>query len=166
MTLHWDYKLTLIDEQGLKTTLSWDMGTTPGADMGIEGGDQRLDAEAIRTAMVALTTANVFSHTLSFSDDALEDATLPAEAEVPEEAAIAVHLAAEPLPEKLGYIRIPAPIDALFLADGVTVDTNNAALQTLVSVLPEISDGEPIIVARGAGGVKKGHLRFRSRSTR
>ena len=166
MALSWNYTVTLIDEQGLKTSLSFDMGTTPGADIGIEGGDQMADAQAIRDALVVITTANVFSHRLSFTNDALEDATLPAEAEVPEEAAVAVHLAAAPDPEKLAYIRVPAPVDALFLADGQTVDTNNVDLQAYVAALPEISDGEPIVTARGSGGIKKGHLRFRARSTR
>jgi hypothetical protein len=163
MALNWTGAITLIDEQGWKTTLNYDMGSTPGLVIDVEFVDQHTDLAAIAAELAPLTTANIYSFKLSVTDDSLEDATLPVEAEIAEEAYVSVHLAAEPLPEKFGGIRIPAPVDALFLADGETVDTNNADLQAYVAVLPEISDGELIVTARGAGGVDRGYLRFRSR---
>ena len=162
-------KITLIDEQGLKTTLTYDLGTTVGADVTTEFGPVWDELADIAAALDAITTANLFQVAMTFRDDALEDASLPTEAEVPEEAAVAVHVAADPLPEKLAYIRIPAPIDGLFLADGRTLDTNNTDLQDYVAELSanvEISDGESIITARGAAGIKLGYLRFKSRSAR
>ena len=166
MTFIYEGVITLQDEQGLKTALRFDLGTTVGADDSAEVGPVWDELRAISTALDALTTANQSSVSINIRDSAFEDGSLPDEAEVPEEAAVAVHLAAEPLPEKLHYIRIPAPIDGLFLADGVTVDTNNTDLQTYVAALPEVSDGETIVTARGAGGVEKGHLRFKARSGR
>lgn len=161
-------QITLIDEQGLKTTLRYDLGTTAGLDDATEVGPVWDTLRDIATALGAVTTANVFNMTIAIRDDAFETSSLPAEAEVPEEAAVAVHLVAEPDAEKLHYLRVPAPVDALFLADGVTVDTNNAALQAYVAELAniEVSDGETIVIARGAGGMKKGHLRFKARSGR
>lgn len=168
MAFLYEGRITLIDEQGLKTTLRYDLGTTIGTDIATEIGPVWAELEAIGTTLDVITTANIFRMELGFRDDANESSSLPAEAEVPEEAAVAVHLTAEPEAEKLHYLRIPAPVDALFLADGVTVDVNNADLQAYIAdvAVAEVSDGETIVVARGAGGMKKGHLRFKARSGR
>ncbi len=162
-------KVTLIDEQGLKTTLTYDLGTSAGTDPSIEFPAAKNSFDSIVTALAAITTANIFQAAILFRDDTQEDATLPAEAEVPEEAAVSLHIAAAPAPEKYHYIRVPAPVDTLFLADGVTVDSNNAALQAYVAALAAettVSDGETIVTARGSGGIAAGHLRFKARSTR
>lgn len=168
MTFIYEGRITLIDEQGIKSSLRFDLGTTVGADDATEVGPVWDTLRDISTALAAVTTANQFQVAIQIRDTAFEDGSLPAEAEVPEEAAVAVHLVAAPDPEKLHYIRIPAPVDALFLADGVTVDTGNADLQAYVAELAnvEVSDGETIVTARGDGGIKKGHLRFKARSGR
>lgn len=169
MAFVYEGKIVLIDEQGIKTTLTYDMGTTVGADVAAEFGPVFSELEAIATALAAVTTANLFEVGMYFRDDTNETQSLPAEAEVPEEAAISVHLVAEPDAAKLGQLRIPAPVDGIFLADGVTVDTGNALVQAYVAAVAAaatISDGETIVTARGDGGLEKGHLRFKARSGR
>lgn len=169
MAFIYEGRIVLIDEQGLKTTLRYDLGTTVGADVATEFGPVQDELEAIATALAAVTTANLFEVGMLFRDDANENQALPAEAEVPEEAAISVHLVAEPGAAKLGQLRVPAPVDGVFLADGVTVDTGDADLQAYVAAVAAaatISDGESIVTARGDGGLEKGHLRFKARSGR
>lgn len=170
MAFNWTLRIGLRDEQGLTTTLTFDLGTTAAAAPDAEFLAKYNSAIDIDADLQALTTANIYKFELSVRDDGEEDGSLPAEAEIAEEAAVAVHLAADPLPRKLHYLRIPAPIDGIFLADGVTVDTGNALLQAYVAELESegvlVSDGESIIVARGDGGLHAGHLRFKARSTR
>lgn len=167
MALNFIGKVVLHDEQGLKTTLSYDFGVVAGA-VDVASAAAWGTMNGILAELADITTANIFSVSVNCYDDALVVGTLPAEAEIAEEAAIAVHLEAAPAPEKLAIIRVPAPVDALFLTDGVTVDTNNADLQAYTTVLQTgvyISDGESI-ASRGAAGMKNGWHRTRARSQR
>lgn len=121
-------------------------------------------AAAIRSALDAVTLANVRSETLSEVISA--DNQLPASGDCYEEAVVICHLNAPTEAEKLYTLRIPAP-ESLFLSDGETVDISNTDLIAFVAALAAnvlLSDGEAINTASGSNGIKEGYKVSRSRS--
>ncbi len=84
-----------------------------------------------------------------------------------EEAVVMCHLnEAGDLPE-LYALRIPAPVDGLFLADKETVDIGNADLVQYVQQVAQhafVSDGEQIQTGTGTNGMSHGHKRQRPKS--
>lgn len=94
-----------------------------------------------------------------------EDGTIPGEGvNAFEEAVVSCYLNDVGEAEKLYTARIPAPIGELFLSDGQTLNTGNAALQAYVAQLAEalVSDGETIAVANN-NGIAGGYKRSRAR---
>jgi len=132
------WTVTLIGTNSLKTTLNF---------MIPEEDYEDADAAALNllVALNAVTDANVYNETLTEIRSGA--ATLPSDADVTDEALVITYLSGTGESAKYHPIRIPAPIDAMFLGDKVTVDITNQPLQDWVAELSqhvEVSDGESI----------------------
>lgn len=124
----------------------------------------------ISAALSALTTASIAEESIRLSMN--EDSTLPSSADVFEEATVTVWLSEPSDAEKLYNIRIPAPVQSIFLATSGenrnVVDVTSAALGTYVNALAAntlVSDGETISVAR-AVDVKRGYRSTKAKNFR
>jgi len=163
MGMWYEGRVTLIDEHGFKSQMVYDLGVSAA----LTGAASAIaDLNTIVAELVDVTSANPVDIYVSCHDDTNQVGTLPAESEIAEEAVLSVHLLAAPLPQKLGTLRIPAPVDGIFQADGYTVDTADADLQAYVAAVAAtttISDGENIITARGSGGIANASWRTRAR---
>ena len=142
-----------------KTTLVFDIGSPADHTAATSAINQ------IRGALVDITKA--FVSKVSLTEVLEEDGQRPADtsADCFEEAAVSTYLNDALDAEKLHVIRIPAPIEALFLSDASTVDTSNALLVQYVQQLSQhsfVSDGEVINTAID-DGIKYGYKRSRSR---
>lgn len=156
-----EYRITLQGNQpGNRTTLAYSLGDFPAP---VDFAAVSNAANQIRGALVDITGANVSKETLSFvvsSDNQLPAAGV----DVTDEAVVIVHLNEPNTLEKLHPLRIPAPIPALFLPGGETVDIANADLIQFVQQISqhaEVSDGESVNVASGSNGIKRGYWRSR-----
>jgi len=159
MTVVYSGRIVLLDEHGFRTSVHYNLPSSADTT-GMAAAMAAMNAIAVELADV--TSSNLEYIALTSQDDTNAVGTLPAEAENSEEAVLSVHLTAAPNPEKLATIRIPAPVDGIFMADKHTVDTTNVALLAYVEAVAdnaEISDGETIVKARGAGGIKRGSWR-------
>jgi len=162
MTVEYQGRLVLLDEHGFRTSLQYQIPSSADTT-GMAAAMAALNA--IAAELVDVTASNIEQIVLSCSDDTNAVGTLPTEAENSEEAVISVHLTASPSPEKLGVLRIPAPVNGVFLTDKHTVDTSNAPLIAYVAAVAdnaEISDGETIITAR-ENGIKRGSWRSKAK---
>lgn len=124
-------------------------------------------ANQIRGALVDITDAFVASESLTLVVS--EDNQVPADADVTDIANITVHLNAPTEAQKLHNLPVPAPIDALFLADGVTVDTSNALLIQYVQQIAQhafVSDGEQVNTASGSNGISGGYWSSEKRTSK
>ena len=132
------WSVTLIGTNSLKTTLNFMIPEEDYADA---------DAAATQLLLVlnAVTDANVYNETLT--EIRSGSGTLPSDADVTDEALIVTYLSGTGEAAKYHPVRIPAPIDAMFLGDKVTVDITNQPLQDYIAELSqhvEVSDGESI----------------------
>ena len=119
---------------------------------------------AIRSALIAVTLANIRRETLI--NVLSEDNQLPAAGDTYERAVVACHLNAPAEAEKIHNVYIPAP-EALFEADGQTVDKTDAELVAYIQALADnalVSDGEAINTASGTNGIKDGYKSVRQKS--
>lgn len=154
------YKITLQGHtKDDKTTLTFDIGEPVDHVAALAAANQ------IRGALVDVTKANVARETLT--DVIYEDGTRPADtsADTFEEGVVLTFLNQALEAEKLWPLRIPAPIEALFLSDAQTVDTSNALLIQLVQQVGQhayVSDGEQINTAL-QNGINYGYKRSRPR---
>lgn len=158
------YRITL---QGTrtndKTTLSYDLG-----DFDI-GGTQSFDdvqnaANQIRGALVDITDAFVSKELITAIVS--EDNQLPADADATDELVLVVHLNAPAEAEKLHTMRVPAPIDAVWASDMVTLDLSNVDVVQFVQQIAQhafVSDGEQINTSSGTNGIKRGYFRSRAK---
>jgi len=124
-----------------------------------------IDLDSIRGSLVDITKA--FVKEVSLTEVIETDGTFPADssADTFEEAAVSTYLNDPADAEKLHTVRVPAPIDALFLSDNSTVQTSNALLIQYIQQLNEhatLSDGEVINVTTD-NGIKSGYKRSRAR---
>jgi len=156
-------RIQLVDEHGFLTQLQYPLGDeTDNAD----APTALAKVNAIAAELVDVTSSNIASVTMLIADDTNQNFSIPSEAENAEEAVLSVHLTASPAPAKYGILRIPAPVNGLFLGDKYTVDTTNVALQAYVTAVADnalISDGESIVLARGVNGVADGSWRTKAR---
>jgi len=132
------WTVTLVGTNSLKTTLNF---MIPEEDY----ADANTAALNLLVALNAVTDANVYNETLT--EIRSGSATLPSDADVTDEALVITYLSGTGEAAKYHPIRIPAPIDAMFLGDKVTVDIANQPLQDWVAELSqhvEVSDGESI----------------------
>jgi len=158
MTVQYKGRLVLLDEHGFRSSLNYEIPSSADTT-GMAAAMAALNA--IAAELVDVTSSNIEQIVLSSWDDTNAVGTLPAEAQNDEEAVISVHLTASPNPEKLGILRIPAPVDGIFLTDKHTLDTSNAPLIAYVAAVAanaQVSDGETIVVAR-ENGIKRGSWR-------
>ena len=159
----WLYSITLRGHGARdKTTLNFQLDTAaaPLADHTAA----RNAANQIRGALVDITDAFVVQEKVT--DLFFEDNQRPPDnVDVYEEAAISCYLNPPTEAEKLHTLRIPAPIDALFLTDGETVDVTNALLIQYVQQVAQhafVSDEEQIDTTAD-NGIKYGYKRTKAR---
>ena len=156
-------QIQLVDEHGFLSRLTYPLG-----DEGDNSDHPTALAKvnAIAAELVDVTSANLATVSMLIYDDTNENFTIPSEAEIAEEAVLAVHLTASPAVAKYANLRIPSPVNGIFLGDKFTVDTANAALQAYVTAVAAnsfVSDGEEIVTARGVNGVQVGYWRTKAR---
>ena len=142
-----------------KTTLVFDIGDP------LDHTAAQLAINQIRGALVDVTKA--FVAKVSLTEVLEDDGQRPADASADcfEEAAVSTYLNDALDAEKLHTVRIPAPIEALFLNDASTVDTANALLIQYIQQVAQhafVSDNEQINTAID-NGIKEGYKRSRSR---
>ena len=152
------YHVTFIDSKALKTNMQFVLADAAYAEAASA-------AAAIEAALELVTDANV--HVSTLVEILTGDATLPADADISDEALVVTYLSGTGELPKYWNLRIPAPVDAMFNADGVTVDITYQNLQDLVSTLSAetlVSDGEAIDLDIDEG-IKRGFWRSVKKST-
>lgn len=154
------YRITLQGHTAKdKTTIAFDIGTP------VDHVAAQSAATQLRGALVDITKANVAKETLT--EILYEDGTRPADASADtfEEAVCLTYLNQALEAEKLFPLRVPAPIEALFLSDAQTLDTSNALLIQYVQQVAQhafVSDNEQINDGID-NGIKSGYKRSRPR---
>lgn len=142
-----------------RTTLNFDIGSP------VDHAAAQSAVTQIVGALDDVTKANFKG--VYLTEIISEDGTRPADASADtfEECAIATYLNQALEQEKLHTVRIPAPIDAMFLSDAQTLDTGNALVVQYVQQLAQhcfVSDGEQINDAID-DGMKYGYKRSRAK---
>jgi hypothetical protein len=128
----------------------------------------QIDAGNIKSALAALTKANISKETLVY--EISTDNQLPADesADCFEEVAISAYLNVQTVAEKLVTLSCPAPEDSIFQEDRVTMDAGNALAQAYVQAigdLVKVSDNEQLQPdGRANGAIKGGWLRSKAKS--
>lgn len=168
---YWNGIVTLIDDKELKTTLRFAVGEITAADFGAEATIAWTRFNQLLTDLDAVTDANVYNAYLRGADTAWPDSGLPADADVSDEAVIVCHTNDTDKPTEVDRLRIPAPVDALFVNNDPAqgVDVSNAALQAYVAnfdVEIEFSDGEHVNLSEGTAGIAEGYWRSRKAQIR
>jgi len=165
MAVNGELVIVLQDTRGIVTRLTYELGTF---DAGADDGANYLlalgAADDIRGSLVDVTDANIKEWYIK--DVRMQSNVKPADADVTDEAVVSVYLTDPDGEEKLHNLRVPAPIDGVFLSDLRTVDTGNALLQQYVQQVAQhatVSDGDTVDTAQGAGGIKGGYWRSKAR---
>jgi hypothetical protein len=152
------YRVTLIDTKALKTSLSFALSDTVYADAVTAIG-------LFATALGLVTDANIYSeHLIEVISGGV---ALPADADITDEALVVTYLSGAAEVPKYWNLRIPAPVDGLFNADGVTVDITDTDLVDLVLNIATncfVSDGEVVDVSVD-DGISHGFWRSVKKST-
>lgn len=162
------YSITLVDEKALKTTLNF-VGTFSGIDANDEYALALAAAASLQTDLLAISDALLYSDTLTRLIGG--GSSLPASADITDEAAVVTFLSAAGEIPEYHTLRVPAPIDALFESDGVTVDKTNAGLIAYVANFDGadtefmVSDGE-YIDTTNQNGISHGFWRSRAKSSK
>jgi len=152
------YHVTLIDTKANRTSMRFDLADTAYVDAATA-------AAAIEAAIELVTDASVFKSTLV--EILTGDASLPADADVTDEALVVCYLSGTGEVPKYWNLRIPAPVEAMFNEDLVTVDITYQNLQDLVSTLSteaKVSDNESLNLDIQEG-IKNGYWRSVKKST-
>jgi len=147
------------------TTITYDLGVLSGADAGAE---YLLAVAALNAISGALDdiTAGIIYFTRVYAN-VQESALVPTseDARIYVNAVIACHIGASGEVAKYATVRVPAPVDALFVGDEGdgesedVVDVTNANLQAYIDALEAnalVSDGETINTALGTNGMYRG----------
>jgi len=147
------------------TVITYDLGVLTGADAGAEYLLAVAALGAIRTAVNAITAAQIyFSRVYA---NVTESAVIPVseDARVYVNAVVSVHIGVTGEVPKYATIRVPAPVDGLFLGDEGSgedediIDVTDAGLQAYVAALEAnalVSDGETINLTLGTQGIHRG----------
>lgn len=143
-----------------KTTMTFDLGSPADHDDALDALDQ------IRGSLVDITKA--YLRRIVLSEVVFDDNQRPSDtsADTFEEAAVSTYLNVSTDAEKLHTLRVPAPIEALFLSDASTVNPSNALLIQYVQQVAQhsfVSDGETIKTSNN-NGIKGGSKRSRARN--
>lgn len=155
MTSLWRYSSTLIGTNGMKTVLNH-LIPADNTTIDLEFADAHAVMLLVKNALDAVTDANFYAEALALIVGG--SPTLPSDADITDVASVVCYLSGTGEVPKFHTIRIPAPIDAMFNADLVTVDITNQALQDYVAELSagvELSDGESINLDEDEG-IKSG----------
>ena len=158
------HSFTLIDTRAQKTTLNYESrhaGLTVNDDF-----DEAYAANlALQVALEAVTDANVYSKSLTWLGPGTT--ALPADADISDELAIVTFLTAEAAVPKYATLRVPAPIEAVWESDNITLDETNQAVIDFVAEVADgfvVSDGETIVTAN-SNGISHGYWRSKALST-
>lgn len=157
---------TFADERGETTSIEHPIDTptnVPWAALDLVAAQNH--TQDLGTYYQALSTANLIKAELKIRT--IDNATLGAAgSDVSNDMAYLVYTNPTGELAKLAPLRVPSPIDALFLPDLKTLDLTNTDFQALVDEIDAgvfISDGEQINGALGTNGVKKGYWRSKAR---
>jgi len=165
MASDWRYTVVMIDTKSLKTTLNY-QAHIEGISLQDEFDTAQGLAADLLTDLEAVSDAAVYSESLTYL--LANSEALPADADITDELAIVVWLSDVGSINKQAVLRVPAPIDAAFSSDGVTLDVTNANVIAFVENFAdggfEVSDGEPVITTR-EDGIVSGHWRSKAKST-
>ena len=125
-------------------------------------------AGQIKLALIALTSAFVSKETLTWLMSA--DNQVPTNgADCTDEAVIMVHLNEPTDLPKLHALRVPAPINPIWMPDGETLNIENLLVRAFVNQVAQhafVSDAEQINTSAGTNGIDSGHKRSRAKSFR
>lgn len=150
MPLNPFYVFTLIGANGRKTTLRYTGREIDNGDIALDLNEAQANLENFRTALNAVTDANVDSYYMQ-APGSQAVGGLPADADVFEEAALTLDITPPGEATKLATTRIPAPSIGIFQGtSGPTrdiVDTQDADLSAFVTALQIyvlVSDGEEV----------------------
>lgn len=171
MTSVWRASVTMIDADQKTTTLTANMalaGLTVAADF----DDANAALAAWITDIKAISDANVLSSRLTVLDQGGIDGTVPAnESDISDEVVLVVHTNDTNYPTELATLRVPAPIDGVFVNDDPAQggDLADTGLQDYVdnfntSATFELSDGEQVNTAEGVHGMADAY--WRSKATK
>lgn len=161
----WEAALVLVDSNELTSRITLKMGSIALADFGAEATEARSRLTDYVTALKAVTDANILSSTLRALNEGGVDGTVPATvAGVDNEAVILAHTNDAVYPDELSTIRIPNPVDGVFVNGNPQegVDPADADLQALVAMYSsdfQFSDGEHVNTAEGTAGISSGFWR-------
>lgn len=146
MASNWRASITLLDSNGIKTTLNF-KATFDNLTLADEFSDADGALSDLLSDLAAVSTATIYQSNLTLVGDG--DASLPADADVTDVAFVVTYLTGAGVLPKYHTLRIPAPDDTIFGADGVTIDKADAALIAYVANFLdgafEVSDGEHIV---------------------
>lgn len=161
----WRYSVTLIDTHSHRTTVHY-RGEFSGLSLTDEFGLAQTAAADLLTDLKAITDASVYSESLAYLIPGSE--ALPADADVTDELVMSLWLSDVGQLNKFATARVPAPIDAMFESDTITLDKTNANVIAYVANfnLPDngfqVSDGEYVVTGR-ENGIVGGKWRSRAK---
>lgn len=168
MASTWRYSVTLIDSKAIKTTLNYE-GLFSGLSLEDEFGLAQTAAADMKAALLDITDALVYREALAYQIGG--GTSLPADADVTDELAIIAFLTADDVAPEYATLRVPAPVDAVWESDGITLDKTNADVIAYVALfdLPDngfqVSDGQ-YVETDNQDGISSGHWRSKAKSTR
>lgn len=144
MASDWRASVGLVDEHGIKTRLTFNYHSDQAVLL--DGFTEANDAfSALVTDLEAVTDANVYSESLVYLKSG-DTALGAAGSDVTDVASVLCYLSGTGEIPKYYTLRIPAPVDGIFEADGVTIDTADPDLIAYVENFLDgafwVSDGE------------------------
>jgi len=167
MASEFECSITLIDTNAQKTTLRFG-GLFTGIDAGDEFDLAMTALAALVVSLEAVTDANVYKQTLTRVVGG--STALPEDADITDELAVIAFLTDDDVAPEYHTLRVPAPIDAVWESDGITLDKTNAGVIAYVAEFDQddvgfqVSDHEYIETAN-ANGIKRGFWRSKAKST-
>ena len=165
MASSWQYRVTLVDKDEERSTVTFDLGLITDADFGDEALAAQAQAQAIHDQLVDVTDAYVKAERVTW--EMSDDNQLPAGSteNVSTVALVPCHLNAPGDAQKIWNMRIPAASSSIFLADGHTVDPLDADLVAYVEAISDnafVSDDEVIDTSSGpnSNGIGNGGYKY------
>lgn len=174
MASSWNASVTMIDADQKKSNI-----LVKFALAGLTLAEDFDDAQAAMTAWItdikAISDANVLSSRLTLLDHGGIDGTVPAnESDVSDEIVLVVHTNDTGFPNELTVLRVPAPIDDVFVNNDPAQggDLADTGLQdyvdnfTAAAGVFEVSDGEYVNTAEGTHGMADAYWRSKATQIR
>lgn len=155
----------MIGGDGQKTTLRYqlqEVGTIPGPPTQEDLLDLYMAADAIRAALVDLTGANINGWGVDIRGEGATGGLPDGGVDIKEEAVIRVDITPDNEPQKATLVRVPAPVDDIFVAtvgeNRNVLDVTNADVIEFVTALRAhalVSDGEEIKADNPLSGYRR-----------